>query len=67
MMYFVLTLSSFMSLQTCGIVIEHSVTLNVFHCRANVKIEFLVIPGNINPFNGGVISSRSTKRIVFNL
>lgn len=53
------TRSSLIILHNSGIVIEPSVTLKSPHCWTNDKIEFLVMPGKMSPFNDGVISSRS--------
>lgn len=60
-----LTLSCCTSLQISDIVIVPSVTLIVLHFCVNDKIESLVIPGNIKPFNGGVINSLSTHKHFF--
>lgn len=53
------TRSSFTNLHTCGMLMLPSVTLNRPHWRVNDKIESLVMPGKIRPFNGGVINSCS--------
>lgn len=52
-----------MSLHTCDMVIVPSVTLKRPHRRDNDRIESLVIPGKIKPFNGGVTNSCSTKKM----